>query len=112
MKFLSDFNFAGIYYLGMASLKIAKSLKIFSRTISATGEQKNISVIDIFPIMLLRVQRYEKSQFQCLITSRNEPIFDLSPIFQGLTNVTMLILDLKCLLLSRFSDYEAHFLHE
>jgi D-Tyr-tRNAtyr deacylase len=42
----------------------ANSLKIFSRTQSATGEQETV-VTDISLIMLPRVRRYEKSQFQC-----------------------------------------------
>jgi hypothetical protein len=72
-----------------------------------------------FPIMLPRVRRYEKSQFQCSITSlllvlerkivlpgyrnsyprnsKNPFIFDLSPYFQGQTEVDFFILDLKCL---------------
>jgi hypothetical protein len=63
-------------------VKKTKSLEIFYRTVSATGEQKAVfksircrfsslyeatSCSDILQIMLRRVQEYEKSQFQCLI---------------------------------------------
>jgi hypothetical protein len=89
-------------------------------------------VTDNFPNMVPRVQRYEKFKFQCLITSllfvleqkvvllgyrksypRNPEMYTYLTfdLFKGQTKVTILILDLKCLLLSICSDYEAHFLH-